>query len=83
MSPCKRALIKSAPRIPKRQGCGWDKLKECFIARNVPRASKETLALMESKTLETATEARCRQNPLSVRGAEQQDFEGLLWGVKD
>ena len=66
MSPRERALIKSAPRVPKRQECDWDRLKECFIAKNAPRANEETLALREGKTLETATEAHCRQNPLSV-----------------
>ena len=49
MSPREGTLIK-APRVPKRQERSLGKLEECPIARSMPRASEETLTLMEGKT---------------------------------
>ena len=65
LSPRERPIIRSMPHVPKRQEYVGDSLKECFIARNAPRANEETLALMEDKAWETVTGAQYHQNPLA------------------
>ena len=56
-------------------------MKTRFIyqsARNMPQTSEEALALMEDKTWQTMTKARCHQNPpLCLRSRTT----GFWWGI--